>query len=156
MALRFSLGDEALARDLVQKTFLQAWSHRESFRGEASFKSWLLRICTNLSKNELQRAWRRREFVPGEGGEEELNHLAASHQNSFHQLAAKEARQFLREAVANLSIRQREVALLRLYNDLSFAEIAEVCGISANNAKVTFHHALKNIRKFLHAKGLAA
>ena len=156
VALRFAKGDEALARDLVQKTFMKAWSARQSFRGEASFKSWLLRICSNLSINELQRAWRRQEFVPGEGLSEDFERLASPGESSFDKLAEREARSYLREAIDLLSPRQRQVALLRIYEDLSFHEVGEACGISANNAKVTYHHAVRNIRKFLSEKGLAA
>jgi RNA polymerase sigma-70 factor (ECF subfamily) len=156
VALRMSSGDEAFARDLVQKTFLQAWLHRKKFRGEASFKSWVLRIASNLSKNELRRAWRRREFTPEEDGDDSLGRLGATAEDSFDALASKRARAVLRDAVDSLSERQREVALLRIYEDLSFAEVGSCCGISANNAKVNFHHAVRNIRKFLVAKGLAA
>ena len=155
-AMRLSSGDEASARDIVQKAFLQAWAHREKFRGQASFKTWLLRITTNVAKNEQRRAWRRREFTPGEGTEEDFEPLTPEAETSFDVLASKRAREFLRDAVESLPQRQREIALLRIYEDLSFVEVAECCGTSANNAKVSFHHAVKNIRKFLAAKGLAA
>lgn len=158
VALRMSSGDEAFARDLVQKTFLQAWLHRENFRGEASFKSWVLQIASNLSKNELRRAWRRREFTPGQDGDHDdtLGTLGSTGEDPFGALANKRARAVLRDAVDSLSERQREVALLRIYEDLSFAEVGDCCGISPNNAKVNFHHAVRNIRKFLAARGLAA
>lgn len=155
-AMRLSSGDEASARDIVQKAFLQAWTHRENFRGQASFKTWLLRITTNVAKNEQRRAWRRREFTPGEGTEEDFEPLTPEAETSFDVLASKRAREFLRDAVESLPQRQREIALLRIYEDLSFVEVAECCGTSANNAKVSFHHAVKNIRKFLAARGLAA
>jgi RNA polymerase sigma-70 factor (ECF subfamily) len=154
--MRLSSGDEASARDIVQKAFLQAWTHREKFRGQASFKTWLLRITTNVAKNEQRRAWRRREFTPGEGTEEDFEPLTPEAETSFDVLASKRVREVLRDAVESLPQRQREIALLRIYEDLSFAEVAECCGTSTNNAKVSFHHAVKNIRKFLAAKGLAA
>ena len=61
-----------------------------------------------------------------------------------------------REAVDSLPERQRQVAMIRLYEDLSFAEVASICGITANNAKVNYHHAVRNIRSFLAARGIAA
>ena len=82
-AMRLSSGDEASARDIVQKAFLQAWTHREKFRGQASFKTWLLRITTNVAKNEQRRAWRRREFTPGEGTEEDFEPLTPEAETSF-------------------------------------------------------------------------
>ncbi|MEE2829717.1 MAG: RNA polymerase sigma factor [Myxococcota bacterium] len=157
LSLRLTSGDEAFARDIVQKTFLQAWTHRASFRGEASFKSWILRIASNLAKNELRKAWRRREVAsPPDEGEKGLSFGQPGPKNAFEQLAHGEARTYLRQAVDKLPNQQRRVVLLRLYEDLSFKEVGELCGISPNNAKVNFHHAVKNIRKFLAAQGVAA
>lgn len=156
LAMRLSRGDEQLSRDMVQKSFLQAWSHRESFRGEASFKTWLLRIARNLTLNELSRAWRHRELLPDPtdgGSPAPLGHVEAQ---AFELLETDEKRVMLQEAVAALSRRQREVAILRLYHDLSFAEVAEICGITTNNAKVNFHHAVRGIKKFLATQGVAA
>lgn len=147
--------DEQFARDIAQKTFLQAWAKRESFRREASLKTWLLRITTNLALNELRRAWRHREFVP-QDPEGEAAPLGTVESRAFAALATAEARALLREAVAALSPRQRAVAVLRIYEDLSFADIAHACDITTNNAKVNFHHAVGNIRRSLAAAGVAA
>ena len=152
-ALRMGRGDEQFARDISQKTFLQAWSKRSSFRGESSLKTWLLRITTNLALNELRRAWRHREVVPDDdSGETPLGTVEA---RAFDALATSEARGLLREAVETLSPRQRAVAVLRIYEDLSFADIAASCGITTNNAKVNFHHAVRNIQRSLAAAGVA-
>ncbi len=157
LSLRLTSGDEAFARDIVQKTFLQAWTHRTGFRGEASFKSWILRIASNLAKNELRKAWRRREVASTiDGAEGGLPLGKPAPESAFDQLARGEARSYLRQAVEKLPNQQRRVVLLRLYEDLSFKEVGDLCGITPNNAKVNFHHAVKNIRKFLAAQGVAA
>ena len=146
LALRLSRGDEQLARDVTQKTFLQAWVKRASFRGESSFKTWLLRITANLCSNELRRAWRHRELVPdgaADGSPPELGRVEAT---APAQLEERERRRRLRAAVDDLPERQRRVALHRLYDDLSFAEIGHALDITANNAKVSFHHAVKKLR----------
>ncbi len=149
-ALRVCRGDEQLARDVAQKTFLSAWKAKEGFRGEASIKTWLLRIAHNLALNELRRAHRRREVLPKE--EPEAPSEAPSTPTDIDHARRRAA---LREAVLELSPRQRDVTLLRLYEDLTFPEIAAVLGISAGNAKVHFHHATKNLQRQL-AKGGAA
>jgi len=153
VALRLGRGDEQMARDVVQRTFEQAWAKRESFRGEASAKTWLLTIATNLGRNELRRAWRHHESAPAG---EEIEPMGRVEPRAFEDLQQREARSLLREAVEALPDRQREVALLRLYEDLSFAEVGAACGISANNAKVNFHHAVKSIRSSLTAAGVTA
>jgi len=155
-ALRVGRGDEQFARDITQKTFLQAWAKRASFRGESSVKTWLLRITTNLALNEMRRAWRHREVVPAAPtGEAEPPILGSVDARAFDALAVAEARGLLKQAVESLSPRQRAVAVLRIYEDLPFADIAAACGITANNAKVNFHHAVRNIRRSLAAAGVA-
>lgn len=154
MALRMTRGDEPFARDIVQKSFLAAWRHRKSFRGEASFRTWLLRIAHNECLNELGRAWRKRES--GIIEEDAVPVPESRGENPLDLLVRGEARELLVEAVASLSTRQRSVAMLRLYQDLSFKEIADVTGITVNNAKVNFHHAVRNIRQFLANQGVAA
>ena len=54
------LGDLALAEDAVQETFLKAWKNLDRFRGEASEKTWLLRIAINTCKDVRRSAWFRR------------------------------------------------------------------------------------------------
>jgi RNA polymerase sigma-70 factor, ECF subfamily len=150
-ALRVGRGDEQFARDITQKTFLKGWSKRATFRGEASVKTWLLRIATNLALNEMQRAWRHREVVP----DDDAPILGSVEAKAFDALATAEARGLLKEAVEALSPRQRAVAMLRIYEDLPFSDIATACGITANNAKVNFHHAVGNIRRSLAAAGVS-
>ena len=54
------LGDLSLAEDAVQETFLKAWKNLDRFRGEASEKTWLLRIAINTCKDVRRSAWFRR------------------------------------------------------------------------------------------------
>ena len=150
-------GDEQFARDLVQKTFLQAWTHRKTFRGDSSFRTWIMKIAQTLALNEVKRAWRRREVATGEPNELDARRTTSGNApGAFELLARGQARQFLRDAVNALPERQRTVTELRLYGNLSFAEIAQAIEITENNAKVSFHHAVRGIRKFLAERGVAA
>ena len=148
--LRMVRGDGELARDLVQKVFLQAWAKRASFRGDAAVRTWLLRIATNLTLNELRRSHRHQE-VPGP----ESHELGVVDATALRALEAGRQREQLASAVQELPPKQRAVVLLRLYEDLTFGEIAEVLDITANNAKVHFHHATKAIKRLLAREGAA-
>ncbi len=147
--LRMVRRDDELARDLVQRVFLQAWAKRTSLRDEASLRTWLLRIATNLTLNELRRAHRHREVVPAPGPGGEQIELGSTDAVSFEQLETTRQRERLAEAVQTLPPRQRAVVLLRLYEELSFAEIADVLETTENNAKVHFHHATTSIKRRL-------
>ena len=68
-------------------------------------------------------------------------------------LESREQQRALREAVARLPARQREVLLLRIDADLPFAEIAQTLGITEVNAKVNFHHAVQKLKGWLKPQG---
>jgi RNA polymerase sigma-70 factor (ECF subfamily) len=135
LALRF-LRDQEDARDLAQRAFVQAFERLATFRGEASFRTWVYRITVNLALSQLRT--RRPDHVP----------LADDHGEAVapEQRDADEARR-LRQAVAALPPKQRLCVELRAFEDLSFKEVAEVVGCSEDAAKVNFHHGLKRLRE---------
>jgi RNA polymerase sigma-70 factor (ECF subfamily) len=138
------LRDDDLARDVAQRTFVNAWAERGRFRFEASLRTWLLRIAHNLALNELRRAHRRNEL-----GTDTLPEPDTAVWGTPDPAEAKQTRTRLADAVHRLPPRQRAVVLLRVHEDLSFSEIGAVVGIRGDNAKVSFHHALQNLRRAL-------
>ena len=69
------------------------------------------------------------------------------------QLEAEELRRRTRQAVLKLPKRQREVFTLRIDAELPFAEIATAIGITENNAKVHFHHAVQRLKRLVAENG---
>ena len=132
--------DHDLASDLSQRTFLKALVNLETLRRTEVFRSWLLRIAANLSRNQLRDSAR---FVRDQGLESPV--AAQAHTS----LEAAERAQGLRGAVARLARRQRTVVELRVYHELTFSQIARILDITENAAKVTFHHAGKRLRSLL-------
>ena len=134
------------ARDLVQRAFLRALTaaRRAASRRGADpidFRAWLLRIAVNLAKNHLRdrRRWR---LEPLELAREAADAGPAADDA----LLRRERERLVREAVLALPRRQREVLTLRVDAGLAFAEVAQVLGITENNAKVHFHHATRRLR----------
>ena len=113
------LGDRATAEDLTQEVFLKAWRARRDYRGEGSMRGWLCVIATNVVRDHVRRQRRRPsevlepEFldVPGQG-------------DAAEEYAAGAAIRQLREALAALPPRHREMFLLRERDGLSYKEIA--------------------------------
>src|SRR4051812_35789345 len=129
------------AEDLAQRAFINASQRAGGWRG-GSFKSWLFRIIVNLAKNHVRDTARfERDEPPGEE--------AAAGPGADARLEAQEQQKALREAVARLPKRQREVLLLRIDGDLPFIEIASALGITETNAKVNFHHAVQKLKTML-------
>jgi len=64
-------------------------------------------------------------------------------------LEGEQRRALVRAALVRLTNRQRQVLTLRIDGDLPFAEVANILGITENNAKVHFHHAVRRLREWL-------
>ena len=133
------------AEDLAQRSFINASQRAGGWLG-GSFKGWLFRITVNLSKNHKRD---RARFDRSEAASEK--EAAPTEANAESRIEAAQERKALRDAIAKLPTRQREVLLLRLDGDLPFAEIADALSITETNAKVNFHHAVSKLKAWLSA-----
>jgi len=138
LALRYVKNGED-AKDVAQRAFVRAFQSLGGFRGASSFKTWMYRIAVNLSLNHLRDHARER---PTEIDESALVADAVGADG----IAAGEDRRKLLAALERLPPKQRLVVELRVFEDLSFKEVAEVAECSENAAKVNFHHAVKRLR----------
>jgi RNA polymerase sigma-70 factor, ECF subfamily len=130
------------AEDLAQRAFINAAGRAGGWRG-GSFKSWLFRIVVNLAKNHL------RDMARFDRSEEARREAPAVQASAHEQLEHAERQRIVRQAIARLPRRQREVLLLRIDGDLPFAEVAAALGITEVNAKVSFHHAVQRLKSWL-------
>ncbi|HTT71651.1 MAG TPA: sigma-70 family RNA polymerase sigma factor [Anaeromyxobacteraceae bacterium] len=138
------------ARDLAQRAFIKAFeAARRSFwlraRGEVPFRAWLYRIAVNLGRNHVRdtRRWQRAPVGAADALPVQALGTAA--------LERAERERALRASVLALPPRQREVLTLRIDAELPFREIAELLGITENNAKVHFHYAVRRLREIVAA-----
>ncbi|MBI5546277.1 MAG: sigma-70 family RNA polymerase sigma factor [Deltaproteobacteria bacterium] len=134
LALRYAR-DPDEAEELAQRTFLRVLDHATTLRPEQPFRAFLFKVAANLCKNHLRDRARLVLGVPLEAAAPE-----------GESLEDKERRVRLRTALASLPLRQRQVVSLRIDADLPFAQVAEALAITENNAKVTFHHAMKRLK----------
>ena len=137
---------EGEAEELVQETFLRFLAHLDEYRGEASPKTYLFKIATNLALNHLDSAPSRREVFPGEIPEQ-----ASPARSPFERVARSEEAAEVRRVLASIPPQQRAVAVLRAWEDLSFREIAAALGIAEGTAKAHYFFALRSLRKALEA-----
>lgn len=136
------------AADLVQAAFLRALEAsrrvfaRFSPAGPAPFRAWLVRIALNLAKNHARQGVRWRPVLVEVGPQEAADTAESAHET----LERAERERRVREAVLTLPRRQREVLTLRVDGGLAFKDISGTLGITENNAKVQFHHAVKRLK----------
>lgn len=140
--IRRYVRSDADAADVSQQVFVRAFKGLATFRGAASVRSWLYRIGINCALSWL-RDHRREQ--PTEIAEDALSEPHASP----GRIADGEQNARLREAVAKLPPKQKLVLELRVFDDLSFREVAELAECTENTAKVNFHYAVKKLRELL-------
>jgi RNA polymerase sigma-70 factor (ECF subfamily) len=133
---------DADAADVTQQVFVRAFKALGGFRGAASVRSWLYRIAINCSLSWI-RDHRREE--PTEIAEDSLTELPVAP----GKIARSQDGATLRAAIAQLPPKQRLVLELRVFDELSFKEVAELADCSENTAKVNFHYAVKKLRDIL-------
>lgn len=154
------LGNVETAADITQDTFFAAYRHIKTFRGGASFKSWVLRIATNLATDH----WRRQRRRPGESlealveDEESIpSHqqvLLTSTEESEHPEASllnKELQQVIQQEIDRLPFDQRVALILCDVQGLSYDEIATATGATPGTVRSRISRARARLREYLSA-----
>jgi len=138
------LRDEDGAADVAQETFLKAVRGLKGFRGEASFKTWLLTIAANEARGILRKAGRRNELSLDRMGP------VPSHEASVDDTTEKaEEAKRVRELLSELPEKQKQAVTLRIFEELSFREIGGIIGSSEGAARVNYHHGIRRLREML-------
>lgn len=138
--IRRMVGNHDDADDLLQNTFMKAWSAIENFRGQASLSTWLHKIAINESLSFLER--RRRTYTESIDTPEAASVAAPSHFDG-EELAGR-----LRMAVDTLPPKQKLVFNMKYFDDMKYERISEILGTSVGALKASYHSATKKIEKF--------
>lgn len=141
-------GNGADAMDLMQEVFLGVYRNLHRFRGDSSFRTWLFRIAHNKAV-DLNR---RKKLLSLTGGLDETGEFAGGDLSARpelepdHGLAERERNRLALELLSRIPLEQRLVVELKIYQSLTFDEIARMQEISVNTAKTRFYTALKKMR----------
>ncbi|MBI2901685.1 MAG: sigma-70 family RNA polymerase sigma factor [Planctomycetes bacterium] len=139
-------GDPQEAEELSQEGFVHAFRALGAFRGESAFRSWLYRIVINLHRDRRRRL-RREETRLGVVREETERRQAATAEGAGVQ--ADELADVVRDRVALLPDRQREVLVLHVYHGLDYRGVASVLGCSYEDVKMNLSLARKKLKEAL-------
>ncbi|MFI5379713.1 MAG: RNA polymerase sigma factor [Tepidisphaerales bacterium] len=148
--LRRLCGNEQLAEELHQQTWLKVLENLGKFDAESSsggFKAWLFRIATNLA-NDLWRS-RGREKTAKEGLRLVTDQEAPE---AGYRTEQGEEEQKLKRAIEQLPEAQKEVLVLRYYSNLKFVEIAEMLGCPLNTALGRMHKAMLKLKELMESQ----
>ena len=155
-ATRAALGSHADAEDAAQDAFVAAYERLASFRGEASFKTWLLTIAWHQAINRRRSVtrWWRHLVEPARGEENDREYDAASSAPSPEQTAAgEELRRAIVGEIQALSPTLRDTLLLAQAGDLTYDEIAAMTKTPVGTIKWRVSEARKVIKKKLRERG---
>ena len=143
VALRI-LGDGDQAADAAQDAMINALNGLGRFRGEASFRTWILRIAANSAKSAGRRGWRRREV-----GLTTVENVAEARPDPESSAIIRDEAGRAGRLLEKLPPKQRMAVHLRVNHGLSFAEAGEVMDCTEGAARVNYHLGIKRLREML-------
>ena len=132
------------ADDLVQEIFLKIWTALPSFRGDAQLFTWVYRIATNETLN-----WLRREKVRSALRFTTIDAEMERRIDSDPFFDGDAADRALSKAVAKLPEKQRQVFVMRYYDELPYEDMSAVLGTSVGALKASYHIAQEKVRAAL-------
>ncbi len=138
------LGDPHLAEDAAQEAMVNALQGLRSFRGESSFRTWLLRIAMNAARSLARRNGRRREV--------DLSHAEnrpEDREEPGSNLTMVGEAQRIEQLLERLPTKQRLAVSLRVNQGLSYQEIGAVLDCSEGAARVNYHLGIKRLREWI-------
>ncbi len=150
LAYHFLRGREE-AWDVSQEVFIKAHRALSRFRGDAAFKTWLLRITANQCKDYLKK---RRVNTVAFDDAREAGDAPSAGLNPAEAAGANELGAAIEKALEALPVKHRTVFVLREYEGMSYEEMAKVIGCSMGTVMSRLHHARKKLRSHLIQMGV--
>jgi RNA polymerase sigma-70 factor (ECF subfamily) len=153
--LRRYLGDDNLAEDVFQNTFLQLYQKSGQYQLGRPFRPWLYTIATHQAIDALRRAGRRQAVSLDQNREKDtdgevrslLDLMESRDGDPFEHLTGQERRERVRASLDQLPEHLRSTVLLAYYQGLKYREIAEVLSIPVGTVKSRLHLALHKLQE---------
>lgn len=131
------------ANDILQNTFIKAWSGINNFRGESQISTWLYRIAINETLTFLNRKQIQQISLDSDEG------CIAEQLESDTYFNGEHADALLYEAISRLPEKQRIIFDLKYFQEKKYEEISEILGTSIGALKASYHIAVKKIENYL-------
>lgn len=152
MAKQITQNDDD-AEDVLQETFLKAYTHLDNFQGNSKFYTWLVRIAVNEALMKLRKRRSDRTVPldePIDTGEDEVpREIAVWDENPEESYSREELGNILEQAIESLKPAYRTVFVLRDIEELSIEETAEALGLSISAVKSRLLRARLQLREKL-------
>ena len=145
-----------IADDIFQDTFIKVirFVDEGRYTENGKFLSWVLRIAHNQVIDHFRQTKQQNKLTEADAGYDILNNTRFSDRTVEDRMVSDQIEEDVRRLVEFLPDEQREVVMMRYYNNLSFKEIAEQTNVSINTALGRMRYALINLRKMIQEKQL--
>jgi len=140
---RRMLGDHDYAHEIVQQVLLVMHKKLNTFNFSSSLYTWIYRITATRSLNLLKKNKLRR--ILSFGSDESIENYG--YENIIEDIESKELFRKMEKLLMELPVKQREVFIMRNYDDLSYDEISSITGKSVGALKANYFHAFKKIKE---------
>jgi RNA polymerase sigma-70 factor (ECF subfamily) len=143
--------DRDVANDIFQEAIIKVMKVIDEGRycDNGKFLSWVLRIAHNQVIDHFRHTRQEHKISESDAGFDILGTMRFSDENVEDQMVHEQINRDLRRIIDHLPEEQREVVLMRYYNNMSFKDIAEESGVSINTALGRMRYALINLRKLI-------
>ncbi len=144
------LGSRHRGEEALQETFLSVWARRATYRYPGYFRPWLFRIAHNKCREMARPRDALLRFMGSPESDEWHSDTRLHASPGPVELAiAAETSTIVERALACLTDRQRVVVVMRLWNAMSYTEIAEILQVAEPTVRSTMHDALVHMRRHL-------
>ncbi|MBR3478489.1 MAG: sigma-70 family RNA polymerase sigma factor [Bacteroidaceae bacterium] len=133
--------DHEDADDVLQNTFIKAWTNITTFRGESKLSTWLYKIAYNESLTFLNH---KREQL----SIDDLNAMTVESLESDPYFDGDETQLMLQEAINSLPDKQKAVFNMKYFEEMKYEEMSQITGTSIGALKASFHLAVKKIEEY--------
>ena len=150
-----SVKNRELAEDIFQDTFIKVINtlKSENYKEEGKFLQWVMRIANNL-KIDYYRKVQRMPIFESNSDFNIFDVLNGTDPSIEQKIITEQIYSDVKNLVQYLPEEQREVLEMRIYDDVSFKDIAEITGVSINTALGRMRYALINLRKLIKEKNV--
>ena len=145
--LRRYAGSHEDADDLLQDVLVKVWKALPTFRCDSQLFTWIYRIATNEALNFLRKN-RFKAMLKAENLESLLN----SHFDDDVHFNGDELQREVQKAINMLPDKQKQVFIIRYFDELPYEQISEILDTSVGSLKASYHHAYNKVKAYLETK----
>lgn len=142
---RRMLGDHDDAHEIVQQVLLVMYNKLNTFNFSSALYTWIYKITATRSLNFLKRRKLKRIFIFS--ADESIEHQG--YENIIEGMEARERFKKMEKLLMKLPVKQREVFVMRNYDDLSYEDISIITGKSIGASKANYFHAFRKIKELM-------